>query len=123
MKIFNIMTLFTALCTLIGCQSKGFETVDANQFARTIARPEVQLVDVRTAEEYADGHLPHAVNIDVTADDFATQITSLDKEQPVAIYCRSGRRSKQAAKQMSEAGYQVTELKGGIGSWQGEVVQ
>ena len=117
------MTLFTALCSLFGCQSSGFKTVNAEEFARTIAQPEVQLVDVRTANEFAEGHIPDAVNMDVTADDFASQITSLDKEQPVAIYCRSGRRSKLAAKQMSEAGYQVTELDGGINSWQGEVVQ
>lgn len=123
MKIFRIMTLFTALCSLFGCQSSGFKTVNAEEFARTIAQPEVQLVDVRTANEFAEGHLPDAVNMDVTADAFASQITSLDKEQPVAIYCRSGRRSKLAAKQMAAAGYQVTELDGGIGSWQGEVVK
>ena len=82
------------------------------------------LLDVRRADEYAAGHLPGAALLDVTDSvAFARGVELLDKEKNIYIYCRSGRRSKLAAKQMSEAGYQVTELKGGIGSWQGEVVQ
>ena len=62
-----------------------------------------------------------AVNIDVNGTDFSEQIKKLDKKVPVAVYCRSGRRSKLAADQLVNSGYAVTELDGGIISWQGEI--
>lgn len=115
------MSVFTALCSVFGCTAKGFVSVDADEFAREIAKPGVQLVDVRTAEEYANGHIPAAVNMDVFEPDFAKQIATLDKERTVALYCRSGRRSKSAAEQAVKLGYKVVELDGGILSWKGEI--
>lgn len=115
------MSVFTALCSVFGCTAKGFVSVDADEFAREIAMPGVQLVDVRTAEEYANGHIPAAVNMDVFSPDFAKQIATLDKERTVALYCRSGRRSKSAAEQAVKQGYKVVELDGGILSWKGEI--
>ena len=121
MKKFLLMSIFTALCSVFGCTAKGFVSVDADEFAREIAKPGVQLVDVRTAEEYANGHIPAAVNMDVFSPDFAKQIATLDKERTVALYCRSGRRSKSAAEQAVKQGYKVVELDGGILSWKGEI--
>ena len=121
MKKFLLMSIFTALCSVFGCTAKGFVSVDADEFAREIAKPGVQLVDVRTAEEYANGHIPAAVNMDVFSPDFAKQIATLDKERTVALYCRSGRRSKSAAEQAVKLGYKVVELDGGILSWKGEI--
>ena len=121
MKKILLMSIFTALCSVFGCTAKGFVSVDADEFAREIAKPGVQLVDVRTAEEYANGHIPAAVNMDVFSPDFAKQIATLDKERTVALYCRSGRRSKSAAEQAVKQGYKVVELDGGILSWKGEI--
>ena len=115
------MSIFTALCSVFGCTAKGFVSVDTDEFAREIAKPGVQLVDVRTAEEYANGHIPAAVNMDVFSPDFAKQIATLDKERTVALYCRSGRRSKSAAEQAVKLGYKVVELDGGILSWKGGI--
>ena len=115
------MSIFTALCAIFGCTAKGFVSVDADEFVREIAKSGVQLVDVRTAEEYANGHIPNAVNVDVYQPDFAKQIAKLDKRQTVALYCRSGRRSKSAAEQAVKLGFKVVELDGGILSWQGEL--
>ena len=56
-------------------------------------------------------------------EDEAEQVETLDKVRPVALYCRSGRRSKLAAEQVVQAGFEVVELNGGILSWQGETVQ
>lgn len=120
MKKFFIMTLISGLCSVFGCTAKGFVSVEADEFAREIAKPNVQLVDVRTADEYAEGHIPNAVNIDVLSPDFANRIATLDKGRTVALYCRSGRRSKAAAEQASKLGYKVVELDGGILSWQGK---
>lgn len=106
---------------LFGCAPKpSFRSVDAEQFARELEREEVQLVDVRTAEEFAEGHIPGAVNMDVNGAEFESQIATLDTARPVALYCRSGRRSKVAAEQVVKAGFEVVELDGGILSWTGD---
>ena len=105
---------------LVSCSQKiGYNSVDANKFADIIQKAnKIQIVDVRTPDEFSEGHLPGAVNIDVNGTDFAEQIKKLDKKVPVAVYCRSGRRSKAAATQLSEQGFEVVELDGGIISWQ-----
>ena len=123
MKKFILMTFFAGLCAIFGCSAKTFESVDAAEFAREIAKKGVQIVDVRTAAEYAEGHIPNAVNIDVYSEDFADKIAQLDKERTVAIYCRSGRRSKSAAEQAVKQGFKVVELDGGVLSWRGKLVQ
>ena len=117
------MTLFAGLCSIFGCSAKGFESVEVAEFAREIAKEGVQLVDVRTASEYADGHIPNAVNIDVFDSNFAEKIATLDKEKTLAIYCRSGRRSKSAAEQAVKLGFKVVELDGGVLSWRGKLVR
>ena len=123
MKKFLVMTFLAGLCAIFGCSAKGFVSVEADEFAREIAKEGVQLVDVRTASEYADGHIPNAVNIDVLSSDFAEKIATLDKAKTLAIYCRSGRRSKAAAEQAVKLGFKVVELDGGVLSWSGELVQ
>lgn len=80
-------------------------------------------MDARTPEEFNEGHIPGAVNIDVKGENFDAKVAELDKSRPVAVYCRSGRRSKVAAERMTNAGLNVTELSEGILSWKGEVVK
>lgn len=63
------------------------------------------VIDVRTASEYAAGHVAGAQNIDVEAADFGTRIASLDKKASYLVYCHSGRRSGIAATQMAAAGF------------------
>lgn len=97
----------------------NFTSVSTNEFEQLIQQPTMQLVDVRTTEEYINGHIAGAVNMNVTDPSgfFAEQIETLDKNQPVAIYCRSGMRSKIAAREMAAIGLQVYELGGGIMDW------
>ena len=121
MKKYIFMALFAGLCSFLGCSAKGFVSVGAEEFAREIAKSGVQIVDVRTASEYAEGHIPGAVNIDVLSSDFSEKITSLDKEHTVALYCRSGRRSKSAAAEATKQGFKVVELDGGVLSWKGKL--
>lgn len=99
--------------------NNSFTSVHANEFEQLIQQPNTQLVDVRTTEEYINGHIAGAVNMNVTdaTGFFSEQIKTLDKDQPVAIYCRSGVRSKLAAKEMVSIGLQVYELGGGIMEW------
>ena len=107
---------------MAGCATNGkFESVDEARFAEVIKNPEVQLVDVRTADEYNSGHIVGAENMDVNQGDFDRRVATLDKRRPVALYCRSGRRSKIAAERVATQGFTVIELDGGILSWLGEV--
>lgn len=96
-----------------------FKSVTTEEFEQIISQPEVQLIDVRRPEEYIFGHIPEALNMNVTDESgfFAEQIQTLDKQRPVAIYCRSGVRSKNAANQMCNIGLNVIELDGGILDW------
>ena len=123
-KICGIAALVVAaIFVLSACKKSTFVSVDAVRFAEEITRKGVQIVDVRTAAEFADGHIPGAVNIDVNSPDFAQQIAKLNTSKTVALYCRSGRRSKIAAEKVTATGYKVVELDGGILSWRGEVVR
>lgn len=81
----------------------------------------LQLVDVRTADEFEVSHLKNAQNICVTSDDFKEKVASLDKEKPVYVYCKKGGRSAKAATILKEMGFtKVYDLQGGLTSWQQE---
>ena len=103
-----------------GCGG-GYVSVDAEQFAEAIRNPRMQIVDARTPQEFKEGHIPGAVNIDRDREDFFEQMDCLDKDKPVAVYCRGGRRSKIAAERFVGKGFEVTELDGGIITWEGEI--
>jgi phage shock protein E len=98
----------------------AFQNLTSAQFAEGLRQPGVLLVDVRRPDEFAQGHLPGAVNIEVTAPDFGQRIAQLDKTQPTYVYCRSGARSANAAGQLTAAGSaQVANLLGGVSGWPG----
>lgn len=79
---------------------------------------EVQLVDVRTPEEYAAGHIGEALNYNVNGADFKKQVESLDKSKPVLVYCKMGGRSARAAKMLEEMGFTtIYDLEGGYTDW------
>ena len=100
------------------CSMNGFDSVDAKKFADIIENQDVQILDVRTADEYAESHISGAVNMDMMKTDFRQKILSLDKQKKVAVYCRSGKRSKSAAQMLVKAGFEVVELKDGYTSWE-----
>ncbi|MBE6232674.1 MAG: rhodanese-like domain-containing protein [Bacteroidales bacterium] len=105
-----------------GCAGR-YTSVDAKQFAEAISDPQMQIVDARTPQEFREGHIPGAVNIDINNKEFIRHAGSLDKTRPVAVYCRSGRRSKIAAEKLVANGFHVTELDGGIITWEGEIIK
>lgn len=118
----KLLLILTIATMAIACNSeKKYQSVDTKEFSQIISSNNIQLVDARTPAEFAEGHIPGAQNIDVKNDDFDSQILTLDKTRPVAVYCRSGRRSKQAAERLSDAGYKVIELNKGILSWNGDI--
>ena len=100
-------------------QTNKFKTVDVNEFEKFIADTAVVLLDVRTAAEHAEGYIPGThFNMDVLEGTYTKTATeTLPKDRPVALYCRSGNRSKNAARILSERGYQVVELGTGFRGW------
>jgi rhodanese-related sulfurtransferase len=76
------------------------------------------LIDVRTAEEFAAGHLNGAVNIDVNDASFNDEIQKFLRDEPVFLYCRSGVRSARAAKLFAALGYRAYDLDKGIQGWE-----
>lgn len=100
-------------------QNKNFKTVDVDEFAKAVADTSYLVLDVRTPAEHAEGHIPGThFNIDVLEDSYTENaLRTLPKDKPVALYCRSGNRSKNAARILAEKGYQVIELGIGFRGW------
>lgn len=113
---FVFMSIWT---TIFGaCAQSKYTNADVDAFEQAIKTDSAQILDVRTHEEFAESHLKGAIQVDVFNPNFLAEAESkLQKERPVAVYCRSGRRSATAAKQLSAKGYQVINLEGGILAW------
>jgi len=94
--------------------------VSPDEAAATIADAPDDLVilDVRTQEEFDEGHIEGAVVLDFYRDDFADELATFDPAVPYVLYCRSGNRSSQARAIMADLGFQsVEDVDGGIGGW------
>ena len=92
--------------------------VDAAKFKELMKKEGVQLVDVRTPDEYSQGKIGDAVNMDFFGSDFRNQLATLDKSQPVLIYCASGGRSSKSVAILKDMGFQeIHELAGGYSAW------
>jgi len=116
------MSLMAIICGLFSCtaQTHKYKSVEVEDFEKAIADTAVVRLDVRTPEEYAEGHIVGALNIDVQNGSFEQKATSvLPKDKTIALYCRSGRRSKRAAEILSTKGYTIVELNTGYIGWTG----
>ncbi len=115
----KISILIATALSGVFASCKSYEDLTVDAFASRLADdPSVQLIDVRTPEEYDAGHIPGAANIDWLADGFLQKAqTGLDKTRPVLLYCRSGKRSAAASAKLSAAGFQVINLLGGYQAW------
>ena len=125
----KIFTLLLATLGLNTACSQNFENMEMKEFAELIAdsiachtqtfRSEnVVILDVRKADEFAEGHIKGAVLIDQFQSDFVEQAKAkLPKDKIIAVYCRSGRRSANAAGILADVGYKCVNLKGGILAW------
>ena len=115
-------TFLTCLLTVLGlntaCSQSNYVNADVNEFAELVADTNVVVLDVRTASEFAEGHLERAINIDYHQSDFVERAkATLPLDKKIAVYCRSGRRSAGAAARLGEEGYKLVNLKGGIIAW------
>ena len=114
----KILTILLAAIGLNTACSQNFDNSDVKEFAELISDSTVIILDVRTAEEYAEGHIKGAILIDQNKSDFVEQVKAkLPTDKAIAIYCRSGRRSANAANLLAKEGYKLVNLKGGILAW------
>lgn len=120
-KVLSLMFLLLGFTSCLKNQADGVQVLDVAKYEKKMTQPDVQLVDVRTPEEFSEGHLENAINIDVTADDFDAKVVGLDKEKPVMVYCKSGGRSAKASARLKELGFKnISDLEGGITNWTNE---
>ncbi len=128
----NIMAAAAICSVLIGCrinlltraaESSAYRQMTMDEAQEVLESSETHLlVDVRTPEEFAEGHIPGAINVpnETIAGSMIAELP--DQDQEIYVYCRSGRRSKEAAEKLSAIGYtHIIEI-GGIQDWKGEII-
>jgi rhodanese-related sulfurtransferase len=102
-------------------QKEEYKNLSSAQFEELIKNENVQLLDVRTLAEHMEGHIPGSLNINVKDENFANCVDDLlDTHKEVAVYCRSGRRSRTAADILVKKGFKVYNLDKGILNWMEE---
>lgn len=117
------LTLLIISANFLACNSQPSEVknIGPSDFEKGIFTAEVQLVDVRTPEEFTDKHINGAKNVNYNSSDFEKGMKDLDKTKPIYVYCLAGGRSKQAANWAVKNGFtQVYNLEFGINSWLAE---
>ncbi|MBB3111087.1 rhodanese-related sulfurtransferase [Paenibacillus phyllosphaerae] len=100
---------------------RGLKTLGEEAFRESLASSgDAVLIDVREAHEFKDGYIPGAKNIPLSA--LNKRLDEIPEDRSVYLYCRSGARSKRAARVLRSKGYaRLTHLKGGIGGWRGKL--
>ncbi len=130
MKKLIILTLLVAV-SVTSCKDNiqaelksEVKLVTPEEMQTLLELEDVQLVDVRTPEEYKEGYISHSQNIDFRSPTFDEDITKLDKTKPVILYCRSGGRSAKCVDKLKDAGFvKIYDLEGGITKWEFEGLQ
>ena len=102
-----------------GKKEKGYKNVDVAEFEKLRADKKNVVLDVRTQKEFAAGHIPEAVNIDVNAPDFPEKVAKLEKNKTYLVHCGAGVRSAKACDKMSHLAFpKLYNLEGGFKAWE-----
>lgn len=119
----RVLVFLVLAVTFLGYSCKNekspqIEVITAEEMQQIAKDTNVQLVDVRTPEEYQEGFIDGFQNLDYFSDTFETDLDKLDKSKPVIVYCKSGNRSSKCAAKMVEKGFvKIYDLDGGITKW------
>ena len=117
----NLLFLFLlSIATLTGCaQEDKKDILDVANYKEVVVGKDVQLVDVRTPQEYQAGYIDDAINIDfMNQETFKEAFEKLDKTKTLYIYCRSGNRSQKSVPLLKAMGFkEIYDLKGGYNAW------
>jgi len=124
-RLFLALAVPIALCataSLASAQQKEatIKIVSPSQAVKALKKnPKMVVIDLRTAKEFAQGHIPKAINIDFTGEGFEKEIAKLDRKKSYLIHCRSGARSARSLPTWKKHGFtDVIHLKTGILGWQ-----
>ena len=99
----------------------GFATINVSSFEAMSRQTGAVILDVRTTEEFAQGHIHGAINIDVTGPEFSRKVAALDKKPTYLVYCRAGTRGARACTEMAGLNFpQLYNLDGGITAWEAQ---
>ncbi|MDK2770621.1 rhodanese-like domain-containing protein [Flavobacterium haoranii] len=116
--IFGALLTSVLAISCVNQKQEGVLVANPDTFEQKMTEPEVQILDVRTEGEFAEGHIQDAQNIDVLQDDFKEKVATLDKNKPVMVYCKMGGRSAKAAGILKEMGFTtIVDLEGGYTAW------
>lgn len=114
----SLSVMFMSVLGLFSCNVNAWTDTNPDQFQQAAYAQGTCIIDVRSAQEYAEGHLQNAINIDWQKDGFIDEINSrFSKDLTLAVYCRSGKRSAEASAALTEAGYKVINLENGFMGW------
>ncbi|MCC6541731.1 MAG: rhodanese-like domain-containing protein [Flavobacteriales bacterium] len=119
MRLTHLLPTLSFALLLTCCQAQTGNVVDVATLRKEIQQQNtVQLVDVRTPQEWGTGHIEGASHIDWFDDDFKERVAKLDKTRPVRLYCAAGGRSEEARELLREMGFKdVKDLDGGMSAW------
>ncbi len=123
MPVGTLILVFTVFVTASAAGEPRAMNITVEQARKILdergSRPDFIVLDVRTQDEFAAGHLPRAVNIDILAADFETRLRALDPEKTYLVYCRSGNRSARAVQTMQRMGFRsIYHMWEGTLGWQ-----
>jgi len=121
----KFLMCFIICTTIFGCKEavnkEHVKDISSQELLKIIKSGDVQLIDVRTPAEFNEGYIENAKNINFASPSFAQDITTLDKDKLVIIYCRSGNRSGKSVKDFINAGFtKIYDFNGGILEWKSE---
>lgn len=118
----QLLLLISFIFTSCTGQNSKVETIEPKTFQELLSKTSnMQLIDVRTPEEFNSEHIDKSVNINWNGDNFETEVAKYDKNQAVFVYCKAGGRSAQAAAKLSEMGFtKIYNLAGGMMKWNAE---
>ncbi len=118
MKQLNLILITLLLFSCMDKKEPQVYKITADQMLEALENESIQLIDVRSEEEYCLGRLKNAQNICITNDDFRARAEELDKEKPVYLYCKVGGRSANAAQVLKEMGFKyIYDMSGGMDEW------
>ncbi|GAA5134527.1 hypothetical protein GCM10023213_06440 [Prosthecobacter algae] len=120
MTVMKRLSFIAALCVLplTGLAEDKVKHVDAEKAAQLVAEGKVTVVDVRTEDEFKDGHIKGAANVDLLSKDFVRKLETVDKSKPVLVHCQAGGRSTRSLPKLEQAGFtEIYHLDGGMADW------
>jgi len=121
----RIITTFLSVSLLFltfnGLGQSAVKKITKSELKQKIAQSNIQILDVRTASEFSQGHISGAVNISISDPDFSTAIDQFNKSKPIVVYCSGGGRSGRGAEILHQAGFsEVYDLIGGYTNYVSE---